>query len=179
MSHKPLDAALMRRALSDLDRALDSPVRLIIGGGGAMVLAYNHPIATNDIDAFAAKGGLSLQDLDPIAKRIAKSLGIEPDWLNAHFVTFTHVLPTDYAQRLRNVFSGAHLTVDALGPEDILIMKCFAGRDKDRPHARKLIRLAKSLKLVDEHLALLAQRRIPGAERAADYFDDLREELEA
>lgn len=176
--HRALDAALMRRALASLDAALADPVRLIIGGGGAMVLAYDHPIATNDIDAFSAKGGLSVQELDPFAKKIAKDLGIEPDWLNAHFVTFTHVLPSDYVERLRNVYRGKHLIVDALGPEDILIMKCFAGRDKDRPHARKLIRIAKDLERVDAHLALLSQKRIPGAERAADYFDDLREELD-
>ena len=55
-------------------------------------------------------------------------------------------------------------------------MKCFAGRDKDRPHARKLIRLAEDLALVDRQLEYLVERRYPGAERALDYFDDLRDE---
>jgi hypothetical protein len=86
------------------------------------------------------------------------------------------VLPRDYASRLRLVFAGEQLRVDALGPEDLLVMKCFAGRDKDLPHARKLLREASDLNIVDQQLAHLIERRYPGAERAADYFDDLREE---
>ncbi|NOY93924.1 MAG: hypothetical protein GXP55_22300 [Deltaproteobacteria bacterium] len=141
-----------------------------------MVLAYDHPLATQDVDAFAARGGLRMAELDVFAKRVAKQLDIEPDWLNSHFETFTGVLPSDYASRLRNVFRGTQLRVDALGPEDLLVMKCFAGRDKDLPHARRLIRLDADLSIVDRQLSELAERRYPGAEKAADYFDDLRDD---
>ncbi len=55
-------------------------------------------------------------------------------------------------------------------------MTCFAGGDKDRPHARKLIKLAGDLSIVDRQLELLADKRYPGAQKAADYFDDLRDE---
>ncbi|HKU40632.1 MAG TPA: DUF6036 family nucleotidyltransferase, partial [Polyangiales bacterium] len=147
----------MLRALELLDQQASAPARLIVGGGAAMTLAYKHPIATQDVDAFAAKGGLGLADLDALARRVADQLDIEPDWLNAHFETFTTVLPPDYAKRLRSVFKGTQLQVDALGPEDLLVMKCFAGRDKDRPHARKLIRLAEDLELVDRHLEELVR----------------------
>jgi hypothetical protein len=173
--HQPLDATGMRRALELLDAELSAHARLIVGGGAAMVLAYAHPLATQDIDAFAAKGGLRIADLDAAAKKVAKKLDIEPDWLNSHFDTFTGVLPADYATRLRSVFTGKHLSAEALGPEDLLIMKCFAGRDKDLPHARKLLRVAKDLSIVDRQLALLVERRYPGAEKAADFFDDLRD----
>jgi len=173
--HAPLDATGMKRALALLDDDLTTAARLIIGGGAAMVLAYNHPLATQDIDAFAAKGGLRISDLDSSAKKIAKKLNIEPDWLNSHFDTFTAVLPSDYASRLRTVFSGKHLTVDALGPEDLLIMKCFAGRDKDLPHARALLHKLSDTAVVDRQLGLLVERRYPGAEKAADFFDDLRD----
>ena len=166
----------MKRALSLLDAELSARARLIIGGGAAMVLAYQHPLATQDVDAFAAKGGLRISDLDAAAKRIAKRLDIEPDWLNSHFDTFTAVLPADYAARLRPVFTGKQLTVEALGPEDLLVMKCFAGRDKDLPHARALLSHAGDLSIVDRQLALLLERRYPGAEKAADFFDDLRDQ---
>lgn len=176
MSHLSLDRARMEQALALLDGEMHAPARLIIGGGGAMVLAYQHPLATQDIiDAFTAKGGLRLADLDAAAKLVAKKLDIDPDWLNSHFETFTGVLPADYASRLRNVFAGKHLSVDALGPEDLLVMKCFAGRDKDLPHARRLLRVARDLGIVDRQLSLLAERRYPGAEKAADFFDDLRD----
>ena len=166
----------MLRALELLDQRTPSAARLVIGGGAAMTLAYDHPIATQDVDAFAARGSLRIADLDGLAKAVADELDIQPDWLNAHFETFTGVLPSDYASRLRNVFQGKHVQVDALGPEDLLIMKCFAGRDKDRPHARKLIRLVKDLDVVDRQLEFLVERRYPGADRALDYFDDLRDE---
>jgi hypothetical protein len=165
----------MRQALAALDERLTRPARLVVGGGAAMVLAYDHPLATQDVDAFAAAGGLTIAELDREAKHVAKLLDIEPDWLNAHFETYTGVLPGDYATRLRRVFSGERLIVDALGPEDLLVMKCFAGRDKDRPHARKLLRIANDLSIVDRQLHHLVERRYPKAERAADYFDDLRD----
>lgn len=165
----------MQEALASLDAAIDASVTLIVGGGAAMVLAYDHPLATQDIDAFAQKGGLSMSDLDGAAKQVAKELGIAPDWLNEHFVTYTTVLPDDYASRLRTVYEGEHLTVRALGPEDVLVMKCFAGRDKDIAHARRLMRVCEDLDLVDAHLARLSARRIPRAREAADFFDDLRD----
>ncbi len=117
-----------------------------------------------------------MAELDTFAKRVAERLDIEPDWLNSHFETFTGVLPSDYGSRLRSVFEGQRLRVDALGPEDLLVMKCFAGRDKDLPHARRLMRSGAALELVDHHLSELVERRYPGAERAADYFDDLRDD---
>lgn len=175
MAHRPLDHGTMLEALRALDAAIASPARMIIGGGAAMVLAYEHPIATQDVDAFTARGSLRLADMDAAAKRVAKELDIEPDWLNPYFETYAGVLPGDYDQRLRSVFQGKQLTVDALGPEDLLIMKCFAARDKDLPHARRLLRKAKDLDLVDRHLATLVEKRYPKAQRAADWFDDLRD----
>jgi hypothetical protein len=177
MARLPLDKKRMLRALELLDEGASASARLVIGGGAAMTLAYDHPIATQDVDAFAAKGGLRIADLEALARSVAEQLNVAPDWLNAHFETFTAVLPADYGTRLRPVFQGKHLQVDALGPEDLLIMKCFAGRDKDRPHARKLIRLATALDVVDHQIQSLVACRYLGAERAADYFDDLRDEV--
>jgi len=142
-----------------------------------MVLAYDLPLSTLDVDAFTAKGGIPIDELDAAAKQVAERLGIAPDWLNAHFVTFTHVLPGDYGTRLHPVFQGKSLSVAALGPEDLILMKCFSGRDKDRPHALRLIRLCRNLDIVDRRIEELIQKRVPGAERAADYFDDLRDEV--
>jgi predicted nucleotidyltransferase len=176
VAHLALDAKRMRSALVRLDELMDEPARLVVGGGAAMVLAYDHPLATQDVDAFAASGSLRVADLDALAKQVARELDIEPDWLNAHFETFTGVLPADYASRLRRIYTGQRLEVDALGPEDLLVMKCFAARDKDRPHARKLIRIAADLGIVDRQLSHLQDKRYPGVAKAADFFDDLRDE---
>ncbi len=175
MAKNPLNVALMRKALESLDAKMSAPAHLVIGGGGALALAYQLPLTTSDIDAFTAKGGLTLLELDHASKAVAKELNIASDWLNSHFVTFTHVLPGGYAQRLREVYCGKLLKVDALGPEDLLIMKCFAGREKDRPHVLKLMPMA-DLTLVDKVLQDLIERRIKDARKAADFFDDLRDE---
>ena len=166
----------MLEALSRLDARLERPAHLVVGGGAAMVLAYDHPLDTQDVDAFAAKGGLRVRDLDALAKEVADELNIARDWLNAHFETFTGVLPNDYAERLRKVYEGKRLRVDALGPEDLMVMKCFAGRDKDRGHVRQLLKTDVDLAFVDAHLSELVDRRYPKAARAADYFDDMRDE---
>jgi hypothetical protein len=76
------------------------------------------------------------------------------------------------------VFRGARLTVSALGPEDLLIMKCFSARDKDHGHARRLLEIADDLEIVSAHLSALIEKRVPGAVRAADWFDDLRDEAD-
>lgn len=174
-NRRSLNGNLMREALERLDSAIDEPLQLIIGGGGAMILAYHFPLHTQDVDAFPRKGG-DLHRVAAAARAVAAELDIEPDWLNQHFEQYTYVLPSDYGTRLVRVFSGAHLVVDALGPEDLLVMKSMAGRDKDRPHARLLMRRAKDLDLVDRQLSELARAGIPKAEMAGDFFDALRDE---
>ncbi len=173
-----LDGALMREALRALDAHLEKPLHLIIGGGGAMVLAYAIPLHTQDVDAFPVEPG-QLAAVQARASLVARELNIAPDWLNQHFETFTFVLPGDYASRLRSVFQGQWLRADALGPEDLLVMKCMAGREKDRPHARRLMRERCDLDIVDRRLSELAQKGVAKAAQACDFFDDLKEEVGA
>jgi len=177
IEHRHLDRRLALRAFGGMDACLDGNTHLVVGGGAAMSLSYDYPLSTEDVDAFTARGGLSMAQLDGAARAVAAKMGLAPDWLNAHFVTFTHVLPSDYGARLREVFRGAHLVVSALGPEDLLVMKCFSGRDKDRGHARRLLGLVIELDFVSVHLDALIEKRVPGAQRAADWFDDLRDEV--
>jgi hypothetical protein len=177
--YRHLDRKLALRAFAEIDARLDGDTHLVVGGGAAMSLAYGHPLTTEDVDAFAARGGLSMAQLDTAAREVAAKLDLAPDWLNAHFVTFTHVLPSDYGARLREAFRGAHLVVSALGPEDLLVMKCFSGRDKDRGHARRLLDVVMDLDVVSAHLDALIEKRVPGAQRAADWFDDLCDEVGA
>lgn len=175
MRHRSFDRPLALEAFAALDSRLTEPARLILGGGTAMLLAHGHPAATTDADVFPARG--TLEAIEPHARAVAADLGVAPDWLNQWFTTFTHVLPPNYSQRLVRVYEGTQLIVDALGAEDLLVMKCFAGRDKDRSHAIRLVKQAKDLDLVDRHLSALLEKRIPGADKAADFFDDLRERL--
>jgi hypothetical protein len=164
------------RAFAALDAQLPGPLTLIVGGGGAMLLAYGIPIATSDVDAYPASGGMTVEELDPFVKKVARQVGLPHDWLNPYYSTFAHVLPADYGKRLVDVFAGKNLRVRSLGVEDLLVMKCFAGRSKDRSHARALLRRSPDLRIVSERLEELMEKRVPGALQALDFFDDLAAE---
>jgi hypothetical protein len=168
-----LTAEIMKAALSALDSHLDRNVTLIMGGGGAMILAHGYPRGTTDIDAIPVGGDISALDL--LVKKIASELSLPVDWLNPYFSTFAHVLPTDYSTRLISVFKGVKLEVKALGCEDMLIMKCFAGRQKDVPHAKALISRGADLKRVEERIEELAAKSIPKAQEALDFLDEVRD----
>ena len=167
-----LTAQLMEKALKALDQKLKSPVRLIIGGGGAMILAHHFPLATTDIDGIPGVG-MTAEELDPLIKEVAVELEIQKDWLNPYYVTFTHVLPSDYSCRLKQVFQFSQLTVEALSKDDLLVMKCFAGRFKDQPHVRALVKSGASIKFVERHIEFLKSKGIPGAEKALDFLDEV------
>ncbi len=161
----------MRQAFERLDTLIPKPVTLIVGGGGAMLLAYKFPLATSDVDAIPK--GMSIDELKPMIEKIAQEMSIPADWLNPWFGSFTHVLRPDYEQDLVKVHSGIRLTVVALGKEDLLIMKCFAHRAKDMPHARALIRAGAKVSVVELRIAELTKAKIPGTREAADFLDEI------
>ncbi|MBI3535143.1 MAG: hypothetical protein HY072_06625 [Deltaproteobacteria bacterium] len=165
----------MLEAFRLLDQILKQEVTLIMGGGGSMILAHGFHLGTADIDAIPK--GIELNELDPLVKQIAKKLEIAPDWLNPYFSTFSHTLPLDYGDRLIEVFSGKKLKVLALGKEEMLIMKCFAHRQKDIPHAKLLIKKSTDIKMVESHIEGLMKKRIPGAQDALDFLDDVMESV--
>jgi len=167
----PLSSQLALQAFEALDAELVAPVSLVVGGGTAMMLAHGLPVRTTDVDAYPRKG--SLEPLLPAVRKVGKTLGLSPDWLNPHYETFAHVLPVDYGSRLVPVYGGKHLEVSALGAEDLLVMKCFAGREKDVSHARALLRRRPDLAVVERRLQELAERGVKGAQDALDFFDDL------
>jgi len=165
----------MRTALQALDRRLKKPTKLLIGGGAAMLLAHRCPLSTMDIDGVIFQSALTQAELDPHVKAVAKELSIPPDWLNPYFNTFLYTLPADFRERLVPIYGGTHLSVLALSAEDLLILKCFAARPKDVPHARVLYRKARHPELVDDHLQRLVERNVPGAQEAWDFFAELED----
>jgi hypothetical protein len=176
MPEKPLSLEKMKSALHRLDTLLaGAPCRLIVGGGGAMLLAHRFPLATTDIDAIPV--GLTIADLDPHIKQIAKEQGLPGDWLNPYFSTYAHTLPQDYGSRLIEVLKGKNLTVQCLGPEEMLIMKCFAHREKDVGHGLALIKNGADVKFVETHIESLATKKVRGVEEALDFLDNLSEQL--
>jgi hypothetical protein len=169
----PLEVGQLREAFAALDRALERPITLIVGGGTAMLLAYKLPIRTTDVDAYPRE--VRLEEIQPAIRAVAREHGLAPDWINPHFETFAFVLPPDYGSRLQPIHEGEHLRVLALGVEDLLVMKCFAGREKDVGHARALLKRRPDLGLVERRIQELVEKGIRGAQDALDFFDDLAE----
>lgn len=130
----------MIRALEALDRELNGKSEILIGGGAAMLLAHHVPLTTMDIDGVLLKSALTPAELDPLVKKVGHDLRISAHWFNDYINTFTYTIPKDFRSRLVAVYKGKKLTVVALGKEELLIMKCFSGREKDIGHARALIK---------------------------------------
>lgn len=173
---KPVSKQIMEKSFQLLDDSLPKPVTLILGGGGCMILAHGYPIATTDVDAMPLQ--IPFEELSEYVHRIAKQLNLPGDWLNPYFNSFTHVLPADYRDRCITVFRGKKLSVEALGREDMLIMKCFAHRPKDLGHARALLKAGADTTFVEKRIEELKKKGIPEAEAALDFLDELVEELE-
>lgn len=169
----------MRQALKALDKLLTQPTQLLIGGGAAMALAYNLPLATADIDGLVFRSEITNSELTPLIHKVATELALPKDWLNSHFNTFLFALPKDYIDRLVAVHKGKHLIAYALGREDMVILKCMAGRDKDLPHARALMKQKVNRTIVEDQLQTLMDRGIPKADQAMEFFDELCDQVPA
>lgn len=172
-----MDKPQMMEAFQRLDQRLKAPTRVIVGGGAALVAAYDIPISTRDVDGVPDRGSMELSEFKEEVRAVGRDLQIDQDWLNDYFSTFLFVLPADYGGRLVAIYKGRNLEAAALGKEDLILMKCFAGRERDIPHVKALIRKGADLQLIDRRLQELVQKRVPGAQKAADFFDDLCGEL--
>jgi hypothetical protein len=177
MNDKPISKAVALKAFEKLDAYLREPLTLIMGGGTSMLLAHGYPLSTSDVDALPRQ--TSFEAIDAHVKQVAQDLDLPPDWLNPYFASFTHVLPADYGRRLISVFQGRSLQVEALGREEMLIMKCFAHRPKDLGHARALLKLGVNLNIVESAIESCRDRGVPGADQALEFLDDLIDESEA
>lgn len=162
----------MMEAFRRLDSKLDRPVRLIVGGGGAMLLAHHFPLTTHDIDAVPTMG-MTLSELKTPIEAVAAELSLAPDWLNPFYSSFAHVLPSEYGSRLIDICQLKWLRVSALSKEDLLIMKCFAARQKDVVHARALVKQGADISIVRKQFNSLKQKKIPGTERAEKFLSEI------
>lgn len=172
-----MDKQVMLKAFEALDGRLRAPVEILIGGGAAMILAHKVPLSTMDIDGLLVHTEVTPAQIDPLVKKVAQDLKINPHWFNSYFETFTYTIPGDYEKRLKTVFKGRHLKVSAFGLEDLLIMKCFSGREKDIGHAKALIKNGADLGIVDGHIQTLADKGVPNATKALDFLDDIRDQV--
>lgn len=175
MTIKIIDLKLATQAFSRLDSLLKKPVKLILGGGTAMIMGHQFPLSTSDVDAVSKNS--SLLEIENEIKQVGAELNLPADWLNPHFSSFMFVLPHDFETRLINVFDKKFLSVFSLGSEDMILMKCFAHRAKDIGHTKFLLKKNANLKIVENQIELLKQKKIVGAKEAFDFLDGILEEI--
>jgi hypothetical protein len=173
-----LDKNLALMALKMLDEAMTENglpyTRLTIGGGASMLLAHGFPGKTNDVDAIPSRGA-HFDEIKTLAEGVAKRLNIEHDWLNPHFSAYTIYLPADAKNRMHVIYTGKGLTVEALGVEDLLVMKLMANRAKDRKHITHLFRNGNpDISIVENALQSLKDKNLykVQAEKALDLLDE-------
>lgn len=167
----------MMRAFERLDKYLKQPAEILVGGGAAMILAHNVPLSTMDIDGLLVGSKITPAELDPLVKKVAQDLNIHAHWFNSYFDTYTFTIPSDYKQRTKKIYNGTNLKVYALGLEELLIMKCFAGREKDIGHAKAIVKKGANLTFVDDYMQSLADKGLPGTTEALDFLDDIKDQL--
>lgn len=167
------------KALSLLDEKLAaagmSQIKVIIGGGGSMMICHGYDGQTRDIDAIPL--GIDFETVKPFIAEVAKELNIDEDWFNPHFQSFTLYLDEDAKDRYEKVFTGKVIAAYSLGAEDILIMKFMAGRPKDMSHINFLLRRKQiSLESIEKRLIELEAIFPKEATRALELFYDKTEE---
>lgn len=178
-----LNKELTLKSLELLNNHIESAglevVHLVVGGGSAMLLGFDFGGVTLDVDAVPVGGHTNFEEIRSMSEQVAVTLGLNHDWLNPYFQSFTIYLPADTKTRMKRVFTGSHLIVDSLGAEDIMIMKLMAGRQKDIPHLNHLLKLEPDLEIVRSRLEELIDKSLykKSAEQALDLLDELTEHL--
>lgn len=167
----------MLQALKEVDKKLKSPVNVIVGGGAAMLLAYDVPLATMDIDGLLTETSVTAAEFDSLVKAVAFEMKISPHWFNSFFDSFTYTIPIDYKERLTKIYNGKFLHVSAFGKEELLLMKCFSGREKDIGHAKALVKRGADIDLVESQIEKLKEKAVPGAQKAMDFLEDVCEQV--
>ncbi len=162
------------KALKRLDELAPHSFEMIIGGGVAMLCAYDSPLHTWDVDAILKH--ITLDKIKKSVLQVAKELNLPADWLNSWFSSFTHNLPSDFSKRLQLLFKGKKITAYALGKEDLLILKCCAHRPKDKGHARILIRKKANHHFVMKHLEQLLKKKLLPDTKPIEFLEDLLDE---
>jgi hypothetical protein len=142
------------------------PVEIIIAGGAAGMLLgiWSADRVTEDCDIVEISPPIQpRRAVLQAAREAAEELGLNPDWLNDHFMTFgtLDTLPDNWARRCVKIGTFGKLEVTSLGRQDLLAMKLYAGRAQDIQdiHAQGESLSAEDLAFMRAYLRSLKQPR--------------------
>ena len=168
---KKLNKKNIFKALKRLDELAPKPFEMIIGGGTAMLCAYDSPLQTFDVDVILKH--ITMKEIEKAVWRISEDMNLPKDWLNSWYTSFTHTLPMSFSKRLQLIFKGKKIKAYVLGLEDLLIMKCCAHRAKDIGHARILIRKKVDYEFVLNHLEKLLKKNILPNAKPIEFLEEI------
>lgn len=105
---------------------------LIVGGAAGLVTGVLGPErATGDIDVMDYRPADAMAEVELLAERIGKEIGLPEGWFNSNVQIRADSLPDGWAQRRIFVERGLWLSVYAVSRKDLLAMKFLAHRPKD------------------------------------------------
>jgi hypothetical protein len=138
MSAPTHDKKAILLALEVTGRKLDWPslVEIVIAGGAAGILLgiWSADRVTEDCDIVEISPPVQpRRAILRAAQEAAEEIGLDPDWLNDHFMTFgaLDTLPDEWRRRCVRIGTYGKLEVTCLGRQDLLAMKLYAGRPQD------------------------------------------------
>ena len=131
-----------------------APVRLVIAGGSAMILAGFIDRDTADGDVIETTTKLS--DIQRYIETVSEELGVKSDWLNDAVRAWRDLLPADFHARLEPVGTFGNLTVTRLGRKDMILMKMAATRPRDLDDLQALQPTADEIEFVKSQLDRIA-----------------------
>ncbi|HSU69407.1 MAG TPA: DUF6036 family nucleotidyltransferase [Tepidisphaeraceae bacterium] len=172
---QPIRGQVVRQFLREIGVQIDVPVRIVIGGAVALILAGELERATEDIDLVdEVPEPIRVQRL--LLDRMAARFGLHL----AHFQS--HYLPTGWESRIHSMGPFGALDVFVIDPVDVLLGKLFSSREKDRDDLRALLprtdRELLSRRLRQTCGALMAQAELAKA-AAENWYIVLGEPLPA
>lgn len=126
-----LEPAVIRQYLRELSRHVHQPLRIRVGGSGALILAELLERGTEDLD-IVDEVPVALRGQHALLHDFKKRYGL----YLAHFQS--HYLPRGWEARVHSLEPFGPLQVDFVDAYDVFLSKLFSRREKDRDDLRVL-----------------------------------------
>ena len=172
MADQKMTPTELRRALLRLGRTLPEPASITLGGSAALLLAGELDRRTDDGDV--VESSVDFARLLDSVRKVEMIEQAPAGWLNTSIQSYTHVLPADFRTRLVRLPRMGRLDVSLLGRPDVVLMKAYAGRERDLQDLIAVAPSPEELAFVERHAPRIAEREPAKAAEMRDVVTDLR-----
>lgn len=118
------------KMIVSLEKYIDQPLKMIICGGAAAILAHKMRRNTADVDLVFLS--YHPPDFERAKAEIADEFGVDVNWLNEGAKGYADYLPGDFRKRLIRInLKSKLITAWAIGKVDLIVMKLASFRPED------------------------------------------------